>query len=52
MRNIIFFVALLLMGAGCAKQDEGEAATAVVAAPEVAETAADDGPDAYYEYLW
>ena len=52
MRNIIFFVAILLIGAGCSKQDEADITAPVVVAPEATETAAVDGPDAYYEYLW
>ena len=52
MRNIICLLAVILMSAGCAKQDDVEVTTPVAAAPEVEEAAVDDGPDAYYEYLW
>ena len=52
MRNIVCLLAVMLMSAGCAKQDDVEVTTPVAAAPEVEGAAADDGPDAYYEYLW
>ena len=52
MRNIICLLAVILMSSGCAKEDDVEVTTPVAAAPEVEEAAADDGPDAYYEYLW
>ncbi|MDA0897206.1 MAG: hypothetical protein O3A71_10365 [Proteobacteria bacterium] len=52
MRATIFLLAVILMGAGCAKQDDAEVTAPVVADSEVNETAAEDGPDAYYEYLW
>jgi len=57
MRNITFFVAILLMGTACSQKDdvqeEGMDATPVVAvAPAVTETESVSDPDAYYEYLW
>lgn len=52
MRNIVCLLAIMLVSAGCAKQDDVEVTTPVAAAPEVEEAAAADGPDAYYEYLW
>ena len=52
MKKTIFVLALMITGAGCAKQEDMEAAAPVAAVPEVEEMAASDGPDAYYEYLW
>lgn len=52
MKKAIFVLAVMIMGVGCAKQDDMEATTPVAVAPEVEEMAASDGPDAYYEYLW
>ena len=52
MKKTIFVLTIMLLGAGCAKQDDMEVKEPVAAAPEVEQTAASDGPDAYYEYLW
>lgn len=52
MKKTIFVFTIMLLGAGCAKQDDMEVKEPVAAAPEVEQTAASDGPDAYYEYLW
>ena len=57
MRNITFFVAILLVGTACSQKDDvqegGMDATPVVAVtPELTETESVSGPDAYYEYLW
>ena len=48
MKKSIFVLAVMIMGVGCAKQDDTEATTPVAVAPEVEEMAASDGPDAYY----
>ena len=52
MKKTIFVLTIMILGAGCAKQDDMEVTEPVAAAPEVEQTAASDGPDAYYEYLW
>ena len=52
MKKTTFVLAVMIMGAGCAKQDDMEVATPLAAAPEAEAPAAGDGPDAYYEYLW
>ena len=53
MKNMVCLLVVMLMGVGCAKQNDDMGGTEpIAAAPEVEETAASDGPDAYYEYLW
>ena len=53
MKNMVCLLVVMLMGVGCSKQNDDMGGTEpIAAAPEVEETAASDGPDAYYEYLW
>ena len=47
MKNTVLLLAVMLLSVGCAKQDDMEMAEPVAAAPAV-----ENGPDAYYEYLW
>ena len=42
MKKAIFVLAVMIMGVGCAKQDDMEATTPVAVAPEVEEMAASD----------
>lgn len=52
MRNILCLLAVMLFSVGCAKQDDVEMTEPVAADSSAEETAAGNGPDAYYEYLW
>ena len=52
MKNTVCLLAVMLFSVGCAKQDDMEMAEPVAATTAVEETAAETGPDAYYEYLW